>query len=505
MRQVFNKFISLYLERRYRQIEYFMQHPVEVQERLFRELIDQGLETSYGRENGLDRVMNQNDYAKIIPLTTYDQLKPYIDRMMLGEADVLWPGKINWFSKSSGTTSDKSKFIPVSQVNLKNGHIKGSWDVVTLLYHTKPESKVFAEKNLVMGGTLNKFEANPETTFGDISAIMLQNMPAIGRPFYTPDFETALLPNWDEKIERMVKICSKQNITMFGGVPTWTIVLFRKILEYTGKSNILEVWPNVQTYVHGGVAFGPYREQFKKFIPKDDFNYIEVYNASEGYFAIQDDLDVSDMLLLLDNGNYYEFIPMSDFDQENPVAIPLADVKTGVNYALVVTTTSGLWRYQPGDTIIFTSTNPYKIRITGRTSHFINVFGEEIMVSNTDKALMLACKEFGATVSDYMVAPVFIEGEEGKGGHEWAIEFVQAPSDKKVFAERLDIHLQNVNSDYEAKRYKDMALLQLKLNALPSGTFQKWMRKRGKVGGQNKVPRLSNERKYLEQILEITC
>lgn len=504
MRRVFNKFISLYLERRYKQIEYFMLHPIEVQERLFRELIDQGLETSYGRSHGIDRVQDQSDYAKMIPLATYDQLKPHIDRMMHGEADVLWPGKINWFSKSSGTTSDKSKFIPVSQTNLKNGHFKGSWDVVTLLYHNKPESQIFAEKNLVMGGALSQFAAHPEIRYGDISAIMLENMPAIGRPFYTPDFETALLPNWDEKIERMVKICSKENITMFGGVPTWTIVLFRKILEYTGKSNILEVWPNVQTYVHGGVAFGPYREQFKKFIPTDDFNYIEVYNASEGYFAIQDDLGVNDMLLLLDNGNYYEFIPMSNFNDENPKAISLSDVKTGVNYALVVTTTSGLWRYQPGDTIMFTSTNPYKIRITGRTKHFINVFGEEIMVSNTDKALMLACQESGATVADYMVAPVFIEGDEGKGGHEWAIEFLQNPADLEVFAKRLDLHLQSVNSDYEAKRYKDMALLQIKVNAVPSGTFQKWMRQRGKVGGQNKVPRLSNERKYLEQILTMT-
>ena len=479
-----------------------MLNPIETQERLFRELISSGLETQYGRKHGFDRVKSQSDFSSKIMLTDYEDLKPYIDRMMHGEKSVLWPGQISWFSKSSGTTSDKSKFIPVSNENLKNGHIKGSWDVVTLLYHNKPGSKIFAEKNLVMGGALSKFEPFPETTFGDISAVMLQNMPAIGRPFYTPDFETALMHNWDEKIEKMVKICSKENVTMFGGVPTWTIVLFRKILEATGKSNILEVWPTVQTYVHGGVAFTPYKEQFKKFLPTDDFNYVEVYNASEGYFAIQNDLNSDDLLLLLDNGNYYEFIPMEVYGTDRAYAIPLSEVKTGINYALVISTTAGLWRYQPGDTVIFTSTNPYKIKITGRTKHFINVFGEELMVSNTDKALALTCSAFEAQVADYTVAPVFIEGEDGKGGHEWAIEFVKAPADSEKFEKALDQNLQQINSDYEAKRYKDMALVQLKLNILPQGSFNKWMKSRGKVGGQNKVPRLSNERKHLEEILQ---
>lgn len=501
VRNVFNKLISLYLERRYRQIEYFMENPIEVQERVFRELIAKGLETSYGREHDFELVNNQNDYSEKVPLVNYDDLKPYIDQMMRGKKSVLWPGEINWYSKSSGTTSDKSKFIPISQQNLKSGHIKGSWDVVTLLYQNEPDSKVFAEKNLVMGGALSTFDPYPETIYGDISAIMLENMPAIGRPFYTPDFETALLHNWDEKIEKMVKICSKESVTMFGGVPTWTIVLFRKILEYTGKSNILEVWPNVQTYVHGGVSFSPYREQFKRFLPSEDFNYVEVYNASEGYFAIQNDLKKDDMLLLLDNGNYYEFIPMDVYGTKNEKAIPLSEVEIGVNYALVISTTSGLWRYQPGDTLIFTSTLPYKIKISGRTKHFINVFGEELMVSNTDKALAMACREFGAEVSDYTVAPIFIEGEEGKGGHEWAIEFTRRPNDIQQFARKLDLNLQKVNSDYEAKRYKDMALLPLKLNDVSKGTFLRWMKYRGRLGGQNKVLRLSNERKHLEQLL----
>lgn len=501
MKKIFNRLVSLYLDRRYKQIEYFMTHPAEVQERLFREILREGLETSYGKEKGFQTINNQQQFADKIPLTVYDDLQPYIERMMYGEKSVLWPGQINWFSKSSGTTSDKSKFIPLSQENLKNGHFKGSWDVVTLLYHNKPDSQIFAEKNLVMGGSLTTFEPFPETTYGDVSAVMLQNMPTVGRPFYTPDFKTALLQNWDEKIDKMVKICSKENITMFGGVPTWTIVLFRKILDFTGKSNMLEVWPQVQTYVHGGVAFGPYKEQFKKFLPSDNFNYIEVYNASEGYFAIQSDLAQGDLLLLLDNGNYYEFIPMDVFGTSEEKTIPLSEVKTGVNYALVITTTGGLWRYQPGDTIIFTSTFPHKIKITGRTKQFINVFGEELMVSNTDKAITLTCQELGAEVSEYTVAPIFIAGDEGKGGHEWAIEFSKMPENLEQFANLLDDKLKSVNSDYEAKRYKDMALLRLKINVIQEGGFYRWMQFRGKIGAQNKVPRLSNERTFLEQLL----
>ena len=503
MRKIFNKIVSVYLERRYKQIEYFMENPIEIQERVFRSILSEGLDTLYGRQHGIDMVKNQEDFNKYIPISDYEDLKPSIERMMMGEKSVLWPGQVKWYSKSSGTTSDKSKFIPVSTENLKNGHIKSSWDVVTLLYHNDPASQVFAHKNLVMGGSTSHYAPFPETKYGDISAVMLENMPAVGRPFYTPDFKTAILPDWDEKIEKMVQICTQENVTMFGGVPTWTIVLFRKILEVTGKSNMLEVWPEAQTYVHGGVSFEPYREQFKKFLPSDNFNYIEVYNASEGYFAIQNDLKQSDLLLLLDNGNYYEFIPMSVWNTKEQFCIPLSEVLVGVNYAIVITTTAGLWRYQLGDTVIFTSTNPYKIKISGRTKHFINVFGEEIMVSNTDMALTMTCNELHAQISDYLVAPVFIEGDNGKGGHEWIIEFCKAPDNVDKFAELLDLNLQKVNSDYEGKRYKDMALLPLKLNIAPKDTFIKWMEKRGKMGGQNKVPRLSNKRKHLEEILDL--
>ena len=407
---------------------------------------------------------------------------------------------MNWYAKSSGTTSSKSKFIPVPKENLRRNHIKGSWDAVTLMYHERKDSKIFERKNLVMGGSLTNYENNPMTTYGDISAIMLYNMPIVGRPFYTPDFQTALLPNWDEKIAKMVKICGQEDVNMFGGVPTWTIVLFRKILESTGKDNMLEVWPDVKAYIHGGVGFEPYREQFKQFIPSDDFCYMEVYNASEGYFAIQNDFMSDDMLLLLDNGVFYEFLPMTEYGKKDAKTLSLQDVELDVNYAMVISTNAGLWRYIIGDTVKFTSLSPFKIKITGRTKHYINAFGEEVMVRNTDKALALATKAFDVKAIDYTVAPVyFAEGSQGR--HQWLIEFENPPADLEAFSIRLDRELQAANSDYEAKRYKSMALENLTVDILPRQSFYKWMAMRGKLGGQNKVPRLSNNRKYVDEIL----
>lgn len=499
MKTIFNRLISFYLDRRYKQIEQYMANPIETQDRVWEKLMVAGRETEYGKRHGFKNIKNQSTYSRQIPLVDYENIRNDIQRMMHGEKDILWPGEVSWFSKSSGTTSDKSKFIPVSQEKLLNNHIKSSWDVVNFLYNYKPDSRIFADKNLVMGGSLTPFSEYPKTIYGDISAIMLKNMPAIGRPFYTPDFETALLPNWNEKLERMVEICSQEQVVMFGGVPTWVIVLFNKILEYTNKSNMLEVWPDLQVYVHGGVGFGPYVEQFKRFIPSDDFLFLEVYNASEGYFAIQNDLSEKDMLLLLDNGIYYEFIPMHVWGTDDQFAIPLSAVEVGVDYAMVISTTAGLWRYQPGDTIQFTNTNPYKIIVTGRTKHFINVFGEELMIGNTDKALSKACAEFNLIAQEYMVAPIFIDGEN-QGGHEWIIEFEEPPKDPATFAQRLDLLLQAENSDYEAKRFGDLALLELKLVIAPRHTFQKWMASKGKLGGQNKVPRLSNDRKNIEHV-----
>ncbi|WP_235298566.1 GH3 auxin-responsive promoter family protein [Portibacter marinus] len=500
MKAVFNKIISTYLERRYQSVQHFMEHPIQTQLRTFNYLIGKASNTEWGKKHQYSSINSRIEFRNKVPLNEYDDLEPYILRMMNGSFNILWPGFVNWYAKSSGTTSSKSKFIPVPKENLRGCHIKGSWDVVTLLYKGRSDARVFERKNLVMGGSLSNYEKNHMTTYGDISAIMLYNMPLIGRPFYTPDFRTALLPNWDEKIEKMVQICSKEEVTMFGGVPSWTIVLFRKILEATGKDNILEVWPEVQAYVHGGVGFEPYRSTFEQFIPSDDFTYLEVYNASEGYFAIQNDLKSKDLLLLLDNGIYYEFLPMSEFEQEDARTITLEEVELDVNYAMVISTNAGLWRYMTGDTVKFTSLQPYKIKITGRTKHFINAFGEEVMVSNTDKALAMTCKEFDVEIADYTVAPIYFS-EGTKGGHQWLIEFEKNPDNLTDFSEHLDLNLQKVNSDYEAKRYKSMALENLTIEALPRHTFYKWMEKRGKLGGQNKVPRLSNNRKYVDDIL----
>ncbi|HHH50036.1 MAG TPA: GH3 auxin-responsive promoter family protein, partial [Saprospiraceae bacterium] len=330
---------------------------------------------------------------------------------------------------------------------------------------------------------------------------MIQNIPAVGRPFFTPDIETALMSEWEAKIDRIAQITSREkDVVMIGGVPTWTVVLFRRILEITGKSNILEVWPNFETYTHGGVGFEPYRKQFAEFLPSDQVSYMEVYNASEGFFAIQNDLDEDGMLLLLNNGMYFEFIPAEEWHKEEPLAIPLSEVEIGKNYALVVSTNSGLWRYSPGDTVSFTSTRPYKIKITGRTEQFVNAFGEELMISNTDKALAITCRQLNAAVADYTVAPIYFS-KSGKGGHEWLVEFDRLPKDLEKFAKVLDKNIQQINSDYEAKRYKSMALKQLKLQPVPKGTFHRWLKSKGKYGGQHKVPRLANDRKYLDDIL----
>jgi hypothetical protein len=351
-----------------------------------------------------------------------------------------------------------------------------------------------------MGGSHYAYEPFPQSRIGDVSAIMIEHMPSIARPFFTPDFETALLPNFEEKLNRLVELLPKERLVMLGGVPTWTVVLFNRILEHTGKNNLLEIWPDLEAYVHGGVSFSPYREQFKRFIPREDFIYQEIYNASEGFFAIQNDSNEDGMLLLVDNGVYYEFVPFEEWDSEFPRTIGLADVEKGKHYAIVITTNSGLWRYMPGDTVMFTSTMPYKIKVTGRTKQFVNAFGEEVMVSNTDKALAETCKFLNVEVAEYTVAPIYFNGK-GKGGHEWLIEFDRQPADIEQFKNVLDQNLQRVNSDYEAKRHKNLALDRLCARILPRGTFHLWLRSKGKFGGQNKVPRLANHRQYVDDIL----
>ena len=500
MRKTINQLFRTYYAHRMKRIEHYMRRPHPVQQSVFRQLIQTTKHTEWGRQYDFKTLSNAEQFADRIPVQDYESLKPYIERMMYGEKDVLWSGPVKWFSKSSGTTSERSKYIPVSNQNLKQCHIRGTWDTMTFFYDQRPDARQFECKSLLMGGNIEHFAPYPKTMRGDVSAIMMEHMPWVAKPFFTPSFEVALMDDFEGKIEAMARITSQEDLVMAGGVPTWTIVLFRKILEITGKENILEVWPNFQGYIHGGVSFTPYKSQFQQFLPGNNTTYIEVYNASEGYFAIQNETDSDDMLLLLDNGVYYEFLPMDEWDKDFPKAIPLGEVQVGKNYAMVISTNSGLWRYKIGDTVEFTSIVPYKIKITGRTKQFVNAFGEEVMVDNADEAIAMTCQMTGAAVLDYTVAPIYFEGNS-KGGHEWLIEFDKVPENIENFRTKLDLNLQKINSDYEAKRHKNMALTKLKLRVLPPDTFHDWLRRKGKFGGQSKIPRLSNDRKYIEEIL----
>ncbi len=497
-----NELFRLYVGLMQRREERLLEDPVGLQRATWHELMQRAAQTEWGRRYGFGRLDSPKAYAKALPVRSYDAFKQDIRRMMAGEPDVLWPGRIRWFSKSSGTTSDKSKYLPVSRENLKKCHIGGAWQTMMWFYHNRPDARQFAGKSLIMGGSLAPWPDNPQTMTGDISAIMTYHMPAFAKSFFSPDMETALLPDWEEKLNRMTRICSKEkDMVMIGGVPTWMVVLLRKILEHTGKENMLEVWPDFQGYAHGGVKFEPYRKQFQRFFPSDNISYQEVYNASEGYFATQDDFSRKGMLLLLHQGVYYEFVPMAEWEREFPEAIPLEEVSPGEQYALVISTNAGLWRYYLGDTIRFLSLNPPRIEITGRVQQYINAFGEEVMIANTDEALARTCEQTGAIVGEYTVAPIYLHGDSGRGAHEWLIEFEKLPVDVEHFANLLDLNLQQINSDYEAKRTKDIALERLHLHLLPKGSFEKWMKRRGKLGGQHKVPRLANDRRYVEELL----
>ena len=503
MRKLANSLFRQYLQFRMRHIRRYKKHPHDVQREWLERLLLTARDTEWGQRHDFKSLKSYRQFAKRIPVQDYESLKPSIQRMMHGEKDVLWNGRIRYFSKSSGTTEDKSKFIPVSSQNLRYCHKGGSWDTTAIFYDQRPDAELFRRRSLLMGGSLGRFEPFPKSILGDVSAVMISQMPFFVRPFFTPDFGTALLPDFEEKIARMARICSQEDVVMLGGVPTWTVVLFRRILELTGKADMLEVWPNLQAYIHGGVSFTPYREQFRQFFPSEKtmrpVSYLEIYNASEGYFAIQDVLATYDLLLLLNNGVFFEFLPMEEWQKDYPRAVPLEAVEVGKNYALVISTNAGLWRYKIGDTVAFTSVSPYKIKITGRTRQFVNAFGEEVMVENTDRALAETCLATGAVVAEYTVAPVYFKGA-GKGGHEWLVEFDHPPADLIHFSHLLDKNLQNINSDYEAKRYHNLALEPLRLRSLPSGTFHQWLKMKGKYGGQHKVPRLSNERRYVEEI-----
>ncbi|SEW08479.1 GH3 auxin-responsive promoter family protein [Chitinophaga arvensicola] len=487
-------------------IAYFMQYPVQVQQQVFQNLISAAQYTEFGKQYGFSKIYKIDEYKQRVPIHTYDTIKPYIQRTMEGQQNVLWNTPIKWFAKSSGTTADKSKFIPVTVESLDECHYRSGRDVISLYYNNFPDSDVFTGKSLVIGGShqVNKLSENSDSYFGDLSAVMLQNMPFYGNMIRTPDLEIALMDEWEEKIERMANAVIHENVTSIAGVPTWTIVLIKRIFELTGTDNLADVWPNLELYMHGGVSFTPYREQFKKLIRKPLMHYQETYNASEGFFAAQDVVGEEGLLLFLNHGIFYEFMPMEELGKEDPQTLQLQEVELGKNYALVISTNGGLWRYMVGDTIQFTSLIPYRIKISGRTKSFINAFGEEVIVENSDTAVAKACEATGAVVNDYTAAPVYFS-DHGNGGHEWLMEFEVMPDDLNRFTSVLDSTLKAINSDYEAKRYKDMALHMPVVHVLPEGTFCEFLKSKGKLGGQHKVPRLNNDRKYLEEILQFAA
>lgn len=496
---LFNDMMTWFIRRRMERIRYSMDKPIETQAKTFTYLMSMVANTEWGRQYGLTIDSTIAQFRERVPVQNYDTLKPYIDRLMKGEQFLLWPTHITWFAKSSGTTSDKSKFIPVSKESLEDCHYKAGRDTVAIYCENRPDTKIFKGKSLVMGGSNRSLPNNNEAQAGDVSAVMLQNLPFIAEYFRTPDLSIALMDEWEEKIERIAETTIKEHVTYMAGVPSWTMVLIRKVFEKTGAKHLHDVWPDLELFLHGGVSFGPYRDQYAQVITDPKMNYMETYNASEGFIALQNDLTENDLLLMLDLGIFFEFMPMEEAGKEYPNTVLLDEVEVGQQYALVISTNAGLWRYQIGDTVRFTSKYPFKIEVSGRVKHFINAFGEEVVVDNTDKALALACAQTQATVKEYTACPVFTG--DGKGYHQWLIEFEQAPADMAQFAQLLDEALQELNSDYEAKRYKNMVLDQLQVEVLPTDGFYNWLKGKGKLGGQHKVPRLSNTDNYVKEIL----
>lgn len=499
---IFKSIMNWAMKKRIHQIELFQKYPHDVQNEWLFKLLDTAKNTEWGKRYDFSSVNSRQTFQERIPLTTYEELFPDIDRLMKGEGNILWPSKVEWFAKSSGTTNAKSKFIPVSSEALEDCHFKGGKDMLSIYVNNYPMRDLFDGKGLSIGGSHGSFPENRKVQFGDVSAVIMANLPIWAQFMRTPSLKVALMEEWEAKIAKMIEETEGENVTSLSGVPTWTLVLIQKILEKHGKKNLLEIWPNLELFAHGAVSFDPYRELFKELIPSSSMNYLEIYNASEGFFGIQDEPDKHEMLLMLDYGIYYEFIPMDEIDEENPTVLTLDQVELNHNYAMVITTNAGLWRYKIGDTVRFTSVDPYRIRITGRTKHFINAFGEELIIENAEDAIRYACHHTDSVITNFTAAPIYFEGKS-RGGHQWLIEFEKPPKDLEYFNYALDKRLKEVNSDYEAKRYKDIALQAPEIRALPKGTFYKWMERRGKLGGQNKVPRLSNSREYVDDLLEM--
>ncbi|MGB1079945.1 MAG: GH3 auxin-responsive promoter family protein [Flavobacteriaceae bacterium] len=491
--------VSWLLKKRVHDIELFIKYPNEVQREELTKLLQTAKNTEVGKQYGFADMQQYEDFANRVPVQTYEEIAPMIKRSRKGEQNIFWPTPIKWFAKSSGTTNAKSKFIPISNESLEDCHFKGGKDMLSLYFANNESSTLFQGKALRLGGSKALYEEN-NTYFGDLSAIMIDNLPLWAELVSSPSHKVALMAEWESKMEAIVKETIREDIRSMAGVPSWMLVLLQKVLAETGRETILDVWPNMEVYFHGGVNFLPYKEQYKTLLPSDGMHYVELYNASEGFFGVQDQLHSDELLLMLDYGIFYEFIPMKTYGTKHEKVIPLSDVEVGVQYAVIISTNAGLWRYHIGDTIRFTSIAPYRFKITGRTKHFINVFGEELVIENADTALETVCQKHQVQVVDYTAAPIFMDGNE-KGGHEWLIEYKKPPKNPEAFAEDLDIALQRINSDYEAKRYKNITLMPLKLHVAAPKTFYKWLKQKGKIGGQHKVPRLSNSREHLEELL----
>ena len=494
--------IRPYFERRYRQLDAYATQAESLQRQVLQRLVSAAADTGWGHRFNYETITSYEDWSRRVPISTYDDVKDDIDRMRHGEPDVLWPGRVRWYAKSSGTTNDKSKFIPVSPQGLKDTHYQGGTDAVATYLHSHPQSQVLDGRALILGGSHAPNYNLKHSLVGDLSAILIENINPLVNLIRVPKKQTALLSDFEQKRDRIAHEALHKDVRSLSGVPSWMLSVLTRVIELSGAADLTEVWPHLEVFWHGGVAFSPYHEQYKRLIPNADMHYQETYNASEGFFGIQTDAADPAMLLMIDYGIFYEFIPMDEIGNEKPTVLPLWEVESGRNYAMVISTSSGLWRYEIGDTVRFTSTTPYKFIITGRTKFFINAFGEELIVDNAERGLAMACRQTGAEVLEYTAAPVFMD-EHGKCRHQWLIEFSRPPADPEAFAEALDKALQQLNSDYEAKRFKNITLQRLQLVTARPGLFNDWLKSRGKLGGQHKVPRLSNSRDNIEEMMKL--
>lgn len=500
--EIINSVFTWFIKKRIHQMELFMKYPINVQHELLSRLLLEAKNTEWGKQHDYQNIKNYHDFINKVPLQSYEDIEPYVSRIKQGEQNILWHSEIKWFAKSSGTATGKSKFIPVSKESLENCHYKGGKDLLAIYHHNHPSSKLILGKTLVVGGSSKLNQFNGDSYFGDLSAIIMKNFPFWVEIRRVPELAIALMEEWEEKIEKMAISTSKEDVSNISGVPSWTLILLKRILELNKTDNLLDIWPNLELYMHGGINFSPYQAQFEKIIPSKNMNYYENYNASEGYFGIQDQAKVKEMLLMLDYGIFYEFIPVEHSDESNPKTYPLEEVELNKIYEMVISTNAGLWRYRLGDTVQFTSIAPFRIKVAGRTKHFINAFGEELMIHNAEKAIAVACEKTDAIINEFTAAPVYFESKKS-GKHQWLIEFEKNPDNLTQFAAILDEELKSLNSDYEAKRHKDMILSPPELIPIAKGTFHQWLKSKNKLGGQHKIPRLSNNRSFVEEMLQL--